>query len=114
MVPIHFTTGTGTPVWTQAGSFTGLYAITATNAEAATYYIKFFWAGTTPNKSLPPVVGVTVPNLTVPINTTGNGPTYVRGIVQNGPLWYTVTKNAGDTDATALSTGGDVITLLVE
>jgi hypothetical protein len=30
-----------------------------------------------------------------------------------GPLYYAVTKNAADADDTALSTGGDVVTLFL-
>jgi len=97
MVPLHFTTGTSAPVWTLAGS--------------GAYFIKIYWQGTA---SGIPVVGVTVPDLTIPIYTTTLGVEFHRALVQNGPMYYTVTKNAGDTDATALSSGGDVITLLVE
>lgn len=115
MVPIHFTTGTATPVWTQAGNFSSFYGFAATNAESAVYFLKLWWAGNTANSALPPVVGTTVPSITIAIETASSGFEFAaRALVQNGPLFYTVTKNAADTDATALSTGGDVITLLVE
>jgi len=111
MVPVKFTTGTSAPVWTQAGSWTSFYGVVATNAESAAYFIKLYWQKDSPTA---PSVGVTVPDLTIPIYTTTLGVEFHRALVQNGPLWYTVTKNAGDTDATALSSGGDIITLLVE
>ena len=112
MVPIHFTTGTSTPVWTQAGNFGSFYGAVGTNAE--TFFLKIYWQSAT---NTAPVAGTTVPNITIEFPAS---PTSVpqlvfeRPLVQTGPMFYLVTKNAGDTDATALSTGGDVITLLVE
>jgi hypothetical protein len=112
MVPIHFTAGTGTPVWTQVGTFTEFWGFVGTNAEA--YFLKLYWQG---NAVALPVVGVTVPSITIPVPANPSAVTSItleRGLVQSGPMYYTVTKNAPDTDATALATGGDVITLLVE
>jgi hypothetical protein len=111
MVPIHFTTGTATPALVQVGSFTEFWGVVATDAESGAYFIKLWWQG---NALAVPVLGITPPNLTIPIYTASSGVVFQRGLVQNGPLWYAVTKNASDTDATALSTGGDVVTLLVE
>ncbi len=112
MVNIHFTTGTGTPVWTQVGSFGSFYGAVGTNAE--TFFLKIYWQSST-NAS--PVAGTTVPDITIEFPTSPTavpGIVFPRALVQTGPMFYMVTKNAGDTDATALSTGGDVITLLVE
>lgn len=112
MVPIHFTTGTGTPVWTQCGNFSELWGAVGTSAEA--FFLKLYWQG---NTNTVPVVGVTVPNITIlfPSSPTSVPEfTPAKPLQGLGPMFYTVTKNAPDTDATALSTGGDVITLFVE
>lgn len=112
MIPIHFTTGTSAPVLTLMGSFTEFYGAVGTNAEA--YYIKIYWQG---NTNTPIVIGTTVPNITIPVPaspTSITGFCLSRAVILQGPMYYTVTKSAADTDATALSTGGDVITLFVE
>lgn len=111
MVPIHFTAGTGAPTATLIPTFTEFYGLTGTSAEA--YFVKIYWQG---NTNVIPVVGTTVPNITiaVPASPTGTiGLVFAVPVILQGPMYYTVTKNAGDTDATALSTGGDVITLFV-
>lgn len=110
MIPIKFTTGTATPVWTLASTYSSFWGCVATNAESATYFIKLYWS----KSNAAPIVGTTVPTLTVPVSTTFVGLALYRALTQNAPLYYTVTKNAADTDATALSNGGDVITLFVE
>ena len=112
MVPIHFTTGTSAPVWTQAGNFGSFYGAVGTVAE--TFFLKIYWQNAT---NTPPVAGTAIPNITIEFPTSPTavpGVIFTRPLVQTGPMFYLVTKNAGDTDATALSTGGDVITLLVE
>jgi hypothetical protein len=113
MVPIHFTTGTSTPTWTQIGSFSEFCGVVASNAEAATYYIRITWKG---NQNNAPTAGIapTGPIFTIPISTTFVGLILQRTLVQLGPMYYMVSGAAGDADATALGTGGDVITLLVE
>lgn len=112
MVTIHFTTGTGTPVWTQCGNFSEFWGAVGTSAEA--FFLKLYWQG---NTNTVPAVGVTVPNITILFPASPSAVPQClleKGLQGLGPMYYTVTKLAPDTDATALSTGGDVITLLVE
>jgi hypothetical protein len=112
VVTVHFTTGTAAPTPTLvAGGFTEFWGAVATNAEAAIYFIKIYWQG---NTNTIPVVGTTTPNLTIPVQQiTGPPLVLTTPLVLQGPMYYTVTKNAADTDTAALSNGGDVITLLV-
>jgi hypothetical protein len=110
MLPVKFTSVTTAPVWTLIPTWTEFWGFAATNAEGAIYFLKLYWQG---NTNLLPVVGTTVPSITMPIQTASTGFDLKEPLLQLGPLWYTVTKNAGDTDATALTTGGDVITLFV-
>jgi hypothetical protein len=111
MIPIHFTTGTSTPTAVLMGNFTEFWGLVATNAEGAIYFVKIYYQG---NTNTIPVVGTAVPNITIPVETAYPGVIFARPVVQQGPMYYAVTKNAADTDATALTSGGDVITLLVE
>jgi hypothetical protein len=112
---LKFTTGTGTPAAALVpGGYAQLLGIAASNAEAAVYYLKLWWAANSGSTSVP-TVGTTIPSLTLPIPTTGQPLTALTQAVNNGgPLWYWVTKNAADTDATALTTGGDVVNLILE
>jgi hypothetical protein len=111
MVPIHFTTGTSAPVLTQCGNFTEFWGLVGTNAEA--YFVKMYWQGNT-NAAI--VIGTTAPNITIAVPASPTAVTdlvFSTPIILLGPMYDTVTKNAPDTDATALSTGGDVVTLFV-
>lgn len=85
-----------------------LFGVICGYLESATFYVKFFWQG---QSSTIPVLGTTVPDLTVPISS--GGPGFVlggtQGVVKRGPLWWAVTANGGTADTTALSTGGEVI-----
>lgn len=111
MVPIHFTAGTGAPTATQMGNWTEFWGATGTSAEA--YFLKIWWQG---NTNTVPVVGTTAPNITIAFPSSPVAilaTVFAVPVILQGPMYYAVTKNAGDTDATALSTGGDVITLFV-
>lgn len=118
------TTGTGTPVATLLQSASTFYGVYATNAEAAAYFIKLWWSGTgTAPPTIPggaqpaptlPVAGTTVPSLTIAIPTSGLIPACELPLNLGGQLWYWITKNAADSDDTALTTGGDVVTFVYD
>ena len=110
----HFTTGTGTPALNLV-SATGcaFLGMAATCAEAAAYFVKIWWGGTAAGTELP-VIGTTAPNLTIQVPTTGTFQEFNHPLQGGGPMWVAATKNAGDTDDTALTTGGDVISLFVD
>lgn len=112
---LKFATGTGTPAAALVpGGYSQLLGIAASSAEAATYYVKLYWQGNAGSNTAP-AVGTTIPSLTIPIPTTGQSLIALTQAVNNGgPLWYWVTKNAADTDNTALVTGGDVVNLILE
>jgi hypothetical protein len=109
-----FTTGTGSPAAAVVPGTAVLCGLSATCAEAAAFFIKFWWPGNTPATTTTPTVGTTVPSLTIAIPTSGllAMPTQL-GLNNGGPLYYWVTKNAADSDNTALTTGGDVISLFL-
>jgi hypothetical protein len=110
VIPYHFTTGTATPVLTQVGQY-GLCGFSATSAEAANFFLKFWWAH---NAGLP-TIGTTAPDVTILVPTTGLVPElFVRSLQGGGALWVAATKLAADSDTTALTAGGDVITLFLE
>lgn len=105
-----FIAGTGAPVAALANG-TQFWGFTASNAEGATIFLKLWWQG---NTNTAPVVGTTAATVTLAIPSAGQPiATSIEPIIQQGPLYYAVTKNAADTDTTALSTGGDVITLFL-
>lgn len=114
MTPFHFTTTTGTPALTaiNGGQPVGFSGAGASNAESATIYLKLWWQK---NKTTVPVIGTTSPDLTIQIPSTGLVPfTLIRSLNAGGSCYYAVTANAADTDDTALTSGGDVITLFLE
>lgn len=121
----HFTTTTSAPAAVLLPSASTFLGIAATSAEAAAYYVKLWWEGTgtapptVPGGAQPatsgPTVGTTVPNITIQVPTTGLLLTTLAEPLNNGGrIWYWVTKNAADSDNTALVTGGDVITLIYD
>jgi hypothetical protein len=114
MIPYKFTTGTGTPALTLIGGGVGqsLLGVAATSAEAAAYFIKLWWQGVSPLQTIP-VIGTTPPSVTISVGTTGVFQEFNHPLQGGGPLYYAVTKNAADTDDTALTTGGDVVTLFL-
>ncbi len=113
MNSLVFTTGTGTPALNlvQGGVNVSFIGGCASSAEAAPYFIKLWWQGANPSQGIP-VIGTTAPNIVIPIGTTGQAPFLLHfPLNMGGPCWYAVTKNAAVTDDTALTTGGDVVTL---
>jgi hypothetical protein len=115
MNSLKFTTGTGTPALTlvNGGVPTSFRGFTASNAEGATIYLKLWWVGPNPLQSIP-TIGTTAPSATLAIPSAGQPVADLNLPLQGGgPLYYAVTKNAGDTDDTALTTGGDVVTLFL-
>jgi len=109
----HFTTAASTnvqPVRSLQGANIKGYSV----ANVATaIYIKFYWL--TPQTAQEgPVVGTTVPNLTIGIAASANvAQSFPDGITGNGQLWIAVTGAAVDTD-TSNAAAGAVVTLLVE
>ena len=112
-VLFHATLTTAAPLSVRAGQPANLKGYSLVNQGAANNYLKFYWtAGIEP-----PVVGTTVPNLTVAI-PTGAGLGVVQswpdGVTGNGQLWIAATGGTGlDTDAGAPTTGV-VVSLLLE
>lgn len=121
----HFTIGTTAPAAQLLPSASTFLGIAATSAEAAAYFVKLWWegTGTAPPTSAGgaqpattgPVVGTTVPNITIQVPTTGLLTTLL-GVPLNdgGRIWFWVTKLAADSDTTALVTGGDILTLIYD
>ena len=91
-----------------------LFGVIATYAESSTFYVKFWWQG---NSNTAPVLGTTLPNLNVPISSSGPGFLIGGGagcgVIMQGPLWWAATANAVGTDTTALGAGGDIISFFV-
>jgi hypothetical protein len=107
-VPFKFTTTASTnllPV--RAGQTANLKGFSIVNV-ATPIFVKLFWSNSIP------VVGTTVPNLTIgavaSVNPTQDWP---DGITGNGELWVAVTAAAADSDV-GVAAAGAVITLLVE
>ena len=114
MRPYTYTTGTGTPALTLIqGEGVALLGLCATNGEAAIFYLKLWWGGTTSTEV--PVIGTTAPSITIAIPVGGLAPTSFRFPLQGGgPCWMAATLNAVYTDDTALATGGDIVTLFID
>ena len=107
-------TGTATPALTKLGDSVSLQGIAASNLETTTtIYVKLWWQD--PGNQTLPVIGTTIPSLTLPVPAAGQ-PLVVwnQPLNMGGPCWVAVTKLAADTDDTALTTGGEVITLILD
>lgn len=114
MFPVHFLTGTSAPTLTglKGGQNVDFYGVAATNNETSTtIYLKLWWQGNTNNA---PILGTTAPTLTIAIPAAGTYFVSTYPLVVAGPCYYAVTKLQADTDQTALSTGGEAITLFIE
>ena len=113
MRPYQFTTGTATPALTKIQDAVAFLGYCATNAEAATIFLKLWWAHNSGTEL--PVIGTTVPDVVIPIPSAGQPPIeFTHPLQGGGPLWVAVTKNAIYSDDTALTTGGDIITLFLD
>jgi len=122
----HFTTTTAAVAATRLPSASVFLGIIATSAEAASgLFVKLWWEGTgtapptTAGGSQPataaPIVGTTVPHLTIPIPTvTGLAFNLAEPLNNGGNIWYWVTGAAADNSTAVLATGGDVITLVYD
>jgi hypothetical protein len=112
VIAYKFTTGTGTPALLSLG-VVGFIGACASNLETTTtIFLKLWWQHDT---TTIPVIGTTAPDVTIPIAQTGLAP-FALPLSLNmggGPAWAAVTKLGADTDTTALSTGGEVITLFL-
>lgn len=81
-------------------------------------YVKFYWGV----QGAIPVVGTTVPNLTVAVPATGTAPAAIGQVAQNwsnpitanGTLWMAVTGAAASTDTTAVAAGQGILTVLLQ
>ncbi len=114
MYPLTFVTTSSTPTLTQlkGGQNVDLMGIVATSLEAAgAMFVKLWWGG---NSNTIPTLGSTLPTVTIGVPTTGLIVPFTFPLVYPGPCWYAVTKNNVGTDATALATGGGVVTLFLE
>lgn len=103
----HFTTGASTNLQNvRAGQVANLTGMSVANVATA-IYIKFYWTNGTP------VVGTTVPNLTVGVAASANVLTPTPQVTGNGQLWVAVTAAAADGDS-ANAAAGAVVTLFLE
>jgi hypothetical protein len=101
-----------TQVTTGYGNLAGGYVL---NTNAAARYIKFYSNPPAPANG-PPVVGTTVPWLTVLLapSVGTNLSTLMPGfdsVAASGPVWFATTANAVYTDTTAVGAGDLYITI---
>jgi len=118
-VPYKFTLASSNnlqPV--RAGQGGNLKGYSAVVIAAYPVFIKLYWF--VPTAAAPtPVVGTTVPNMTIEVGVPSTGvghneQSWPDGVTGNGQLWVAVTKVATDADNTSTTAGDAVITLLVE
>jgi hypothetical protein len=112
VIAYKFITGTGTPALLPLG-VVGFIGACASNLETTTViFLKLWWQHDT---ATIPVIGTTAPDITIPIPSAGLPP-FALPLSLNmggGPVFAAVTKLGADTDTTALSTGGEVVTLFL-
>lgn len=90
------------------------------NTTAAAVFIKFYWH--IPTAAVPvPVVGTTVPDITIEIPALGtatgsDGRDWPNGIMKNAGavLFFAITNLAPDNDATAVAAGSAIVTIFFE
>ena len=114
MFPYTFVTTTNAVALTQlkGGQNCDFLGIIATSMEAAgAMFVKLWWGG---NSNATPILGTTLPNVTISVPTTGLIVPFWGPLIQPGPLWVAVTKLNIGTDTTVLATGGGVVTLFLE
>jgi hypothetical protein len=75
------------------------------NPSGAAAFVKLYWF--TPTASVPiPVVGTTVPDITIQVGTVGSDhESFPDGITKAGELWLATTLLVTDADATAAPAG---------
>jgi hypothetical protein len=118
-VPYKFTTTASTNLQlVRAGQTANFKGIVAQCVAAYDIFLKLYWFTPTASATAP-VVGTTIPQLTIAIassnlQTPDANFSWPDGITGNGQLWVAVTKVASDTDTTAVAAGDGIITLLVE
>lgn len=90
-----------------------------TNTTAAAVFIKFYWH--LPTAAVPiPVVGTTVPDITIEIpalgTTTGSDSRdWASGLIKNvGNLFFAITNLVADNDATAVAAGSALVSVFFE
>jgi hypothetical protein len=110
------TAGTTNLTLLKSGQNVNLVGVLGVNTAAYEIFVKFYWMSGTLT-AIPPVVGTTVPNLTLPIpalgTTTGVANYYWSdGITFGGPCYFAVTKLAADSDTTVVVAGDGLITIL--
>lgn len=114
------TTGTGAPAAAQVPgtAYTQLAGVVAAaTKQASTFFLKLWWEGAqVPPAGSPsgPTVGTTPASMVIPIPVGGIALTLPQPANNGGPLWYWVSANAVDSDTTALTTGGDVVNLILQ
>lgn len=92
-----------------------LEGLIATNTAAYAIFVKFYWFDASLQAATQPVVGTTLPNLTLAIPTLASLPFYFGkdGLYNKGDLWVAVTKLAADTDTTVTVAGDGLITFML-
>jgi hypothetical protein len=107
-VPYKFTTAASTnlqPI--RAGQSANFKGISMANVATA-MYVKLYWTNALP------VVGTTVPNMTMGFAASVNEKIdWGDGVTGNGEMWVAVTAAAADSDS-GVAAAGAVITILVE
>lgn len=111
---VHFSVTTGSPVLQNVGPGNkqiNVTGFTATSDTTNICYLKIWFQGNTNNI---PVLGNTAPSVTFQIPaSTGLTKSFTVPLTNAGPCYATVTKNATDSDQTAL-TSGSTVTIFIE
>lgn len=78
------------------------------NGSAGAMFVKLYWYTPTPTAPVP-VVGTTVPDITLQIaNTAGDHESFPDGITKAGELWVATTAAAVDTDSAVVAANNTV------
>lgn len=111
---VHFSVTTGAPALQAVGppnKQINVTGISVTSDTTNICYLKIWWQG---NSNASPTIGTTAPNVTIQIPaSTGLTQTFYSPLSNAGPCFAALTKNATDTDVTAL-TGGATATIFIE
>lgn len=98
----------------QTAKIAGLVAV---NVAAYDIFLKFYWS----KQGEVPVVGTTVPDMTVGVSAPGTTITagqliasFDNPVCKMGQLWMWVTQLATAADTTATAAGDGIITLLLQ